>query len=138
MKKFLFIPLVLVASVASAQAPNITSYTLDTFAQGATAPMQSTPYQANAIVCNQAQPTGSTTNVINPTKFYFDDQGNAGKFCVGQLGSTWLQALPNGPGYFVTLVQIDNLGNQSARSAGSNPFARQGSPATLTSVRVIP
>ena len=139
MKKFLLASIVVGCAVTSVkgQAPNIVSYTLDTFAQGATSPMQSTPYQSTSIACNQVAPT-VPTSVTNPTKFFFDDAANVGKVCIGTLGGTWLQAIPNGPGYYVTLTQTDNIGNTSARSAGSNPFVRQGNPAVVTNVRVIP
>lgn len=141
MKKFLFVPFILFAVNAQAQAPNIVSYTLDTYAPNVTpatgSPLQSTPYMAANITCNQVA-LSVPNNVANPTRFQFDDAANAGKVCIGSLSSGWLTALPNGQGYTTYISQTDNLNQTSVRSAASNPFARQGSPAVLTNLKVVP
>jgi len=128
------------ASIAHAQAPNITGYSLETYGPGVTPatgqPIQSTPYTSAAVQCNQTAPTVPNT-VANPTRFFFDDAANPGKVCIGSLTSTYLQALPNGSGYTVYLTQTDNLGQTSARSAVSNPFGKQGIPAILTNLKVV-
>jgi hypothetical protein len=129
-----------VASLASAQAPNIASYQLNVFAPGVSvttgSPVSTTTYLAAAALCNQTPPVVPPT-VVNPGHFAFDDQANPGKSCIVPLVSTLLPGLPNGVGYETTLTQTDNIGQVSPGSAASNPFNRQGLPAVLTGLHLI-
>lgn len=127
------------ASVASAQAPNVTSYTQEVFAPGVStvtgSPMWTNVYTASAAVCNQTAPT-VPPSVVNPTRVFFDDAANPGRVCIVTLVSGLLAALPNQSGYLTTMLQTDNLGQSSARSDPSNPFGRQGPPSKLTGVKI--
>jgi len=138
MKYILAFLLLLIPSIASAQAPNITSYVLEVFAPGV--PTTGTPvltlsFPSTSAVCNQTAPS-VPPNVVNPTQFWFDDSAVSGKVCIVQILSGSLNPLPNAGGYTSAVSQTDNLGQQSARSAASNPFAKQGIPSTLTNLKV--
>jgi len=143
MKRILFISFISfisLYSLSNAQTPNITSYTLETWAPGVNPstgqPIQTTPFQANNFTCDQPVPTVPAT-VTNPTKVFIDDAAKPGRACISMLVANYLVALPNGTGYVTTITQTDNLGQTSARSAVSNPFGKQGSPAVVTGLKVF-
>lgn len=130
--------LVLSVTSAMAQAPNIAQYHQLVFGPGVDpqtgSPIWTNDYTATAATCNLVAPTVPAT-VTNPTAIFFDDQAHPGMSCQILIASTMLPAIPNGPGYVAVLTQTDNLGQTSARSAASNPFAKQGIPAVLTNVK---
>jgi len=132
------IALILTANI-NAQSPNIASYTWEVFAPGVSpvtgSPISVTNFQALNASCNQAPPT-IPANVVNPVAIIFDDAANFGRVCIINIPSNTLVALPNQPGYLSTLSQTDTIGQLSARSAASNPFARQSVPLTITNVKV--
>ena len=141
--KIILAALVAVVLVAGleAQAPNIVSYQLSVWAPGVTAgtgaPISTTTYQAAAAVCDSAAPTVPPGNVLNPTRFFFDDLAKPGRVCIVPLNAAVLPGLPTGVGYTTTITQTDQLGQVSGVSAASNPFAKQGTPPVLTGLRLV-
>lgn len=134
------IGLLAVPQKAAAQTANIVTYNQQTFSPGVNTvtgtPIQTNSYQASGVVCGQVAPT-VPASIVNPTRFFIDDAAVPGKVCIGALASVLLPALPNGVGYQSTFTQVDNLGQESPRSAASNPFGKQGTPAALTGLKII-
>jgi hypothetical protein len=135
---FLF-ALLIMPTLARAQAPNIVQYDMQIFAPGVNtttgSPVQTNTYQVSNVVCNQS-PLSVTGTTMNPTRFEVDDAANAGKVCTGTLTSVLLPSLPNGVGYQATMTQTDNLGQTSPRSGPSNSFGKQGVPAAPTGFKL--
>jgi hypothetical protein len=140
MKRFSVLCLVLMVISASRVEAQITSYRQDVFAAGVNpsvgSPVTSNTYQASAFTCNQVAPAIPAT-LTNPTRILFDDPANAGRVCLATLSSTLLSALPNGLGYFSTLVAIDSTGLQSLRSTPTNSFNQQVLPPAPTNVKLL-
>lgn len=139
-----FVVLVVVVAVHAsvfAQA-TIVRYDMQVFAPGVNTatgtPIQTNTYLVAAVTCGQPKVVVSPGGVVNPSRFAFDDPADVTKDCIGLLAAGLLPALPNGVGYRTTLTQTDSLGQTSPRSAASPPFDRQGPPAVLTGVRVVP
>jgi hypothetical protein len=136
-----FSGLLLLASPAAAQA-TIVSYTLEVYAPGvvppAGLPISTTTYLAGAVTCGLPKAVVPPAGVVNGTRANWEDPANPALDCSVPLAASVLTALPNAPGYRAYMTQTDNIGQTSVRSAASNPFARQGSPAVLTGVRVLP
>lgn len=141
MQQFLVVVFLLAATLGVSAQAAITRYDQQVFAPGVSpvtgSPQWTNSYVASLAVCGQTLVVGSGS-VVNPTKLAFDDPAAPGKVCVITFASVLLTALPNGVGYTSTITQTDNLGQTSARSAASNPFDKQGVPAVLTGLKVVP
>lgn len=130
MRAMLILILVLAAAAPAAAQP-ITSYTLNIYAAGASAPQTSAPIALATLTCNQTAPTVPPGTVANPTRFFFDDPAATGKVCVyADAGAGPLLSLPFGATTYTARLVAVNSAGPSAESAASNPFAHPGMPAS--------
>jgi hypothetical protein len=118
------------ASTSSAQS-QITDYDLSTYAQGASAPIQTYTFSAADVTCNlPPTPSGST---VNPSRAEWDDPDNVGQACQWQdPGTGPLFSLPVGT-YEGTLVARSLAG--ASEESNRAPFSREAVPAARTGLR---
>lgn len=122
----------LIAAPVGAQT--IDTYTLRTYAVGASSPLQTFAFVATSVVCNQTAPTSTST--VNPNKAFWDDPANTGKVCIWtDTGSGPLFSAPVGGSYEASIT-ASNAAGESPES-GRAPFSRLGVPAGRTGLRVV-
>jgi hypothetical protein len=129
MKALVALALVLLPSLAFAQAPD--RYEFRLYSVGASAPTSSTQFPATEVVCNQAPPA-ATVGTVNPTRAIWDDPANAGRVCVWVPGGGVLVSLPIGS-YEGSIVPIDAAG--VGAESNKAPFSRQPVQAARTGLR---